>query len=77
MWKENVMASVKTRWTIPREKIKTVECMFCENETGTLEWAGEHLAETKHHYKTSFKDTYRNGKPVRYGIQFLVIERFE
>ena len=67
------MNTVKTRWTTPVELIKTVKCLFCENETGSVEWAEQHLAKTKHHLK-SFK-TYFDGSKTRHGVQFKVIER--
>ena len=53
---------MKLQWTIPEEKILTVECRFC-GETGDLTWAEKHLKEKK--YYKSLKTR---------GWQFTVIE---
>jgi hypothetical protein len=70
------MNSVKTKWTIPVENIKTVKCLFCEDKTGDVEWAGIHLAETGHHLNWFTKNNkYFNGKKSQPGTQFVVIEK--
>jgi hypothetical protein len=59
---------MKTHWTTPVERIKTVQCIYC-GDTGSVEWAGKHLEEKKYHLLPTSKLKSRRGH------QFNVIER--
>ena len=60
---------MKTYWTIPVERIKTVKCIYCD-ATGDVDWAGNHLAEKKYYLLPESK---RKSKYPSH--QFNVIEK--
>lgn len=63
---------MKMHWSIPEEKIKTVECIYCE-ETGDTKWAEQHLKDRKYYLLIS-ADKKRIDR--KFGIQFMVKETY-